>query len=88
MWYKEIDGDYIVAIGEGKNEQQIPYDEYASILAKIDSAPSAPYGYTYRLRANTLEWELVELPPEPEPGEEEAEVEDYENALADLGVRV
>lgn len=27
-------------------------------------------------------------PPEPDPGEEEATAEDYEQALADLGVRV
>lgn len=88
MWYKEIDGDYIAAIGEGKNAQQIPADEYATIRAKIQTAPAAPSGYTYKLRADTLEWELVEMPPEPEPGEGDATAEDYEAALEELGVRV
>ena len=52
------------------------------------SKPCAPDGYTYKLRADTLEWELVELPPEPDPGEDEATAEDYEAALQELGVRV
>ena len=41
-----------------------------SILQKMADAPTAPSGYTYKLRADTLEWELVELPPEPEPSDE------------------
>lgn len=28
--------------------------------------PSAPNGFIYKLRADTLEWTLVELPPVPE----------------------
>lgn len=52
-----------------------------------DSALKAPHGYQYRLRADTLEWELVEMPP-VEPEDEEATAEDYEAALKEMGVNV
>lgn len=44
--------------------------EYNEILQKIQNKPTDPDGYQYRLRADTLEWELVEL-PESEPQNEE-----------------
>jgi hypothetical protein len=67
---------------------EIDIEEYDAIVDAIRGKPSAPSGYTYKLRADTLEWELVELPPEPDPGEEDATAEDYEAALKELGVRV
>lgn len=51
-----IDG-YIVSIGNKGNE--ISKEEYAKILEAINNKPSAPIGYTYRLK-DTLEWELCE----------------------------
>jgi len=59
--------------------------EYSSVVQKIQNKPSDPNGYQYRLRADNLEWELVEL-PEPEPIEDEAGPEDYEQALEEMGV--
>ena len=51
-----IDG-YIVSIGDKGNK--ISEEEYTNILEAINNKPSAPIGYTYRLREN-LEWELCE----------------------------
>lgn len=41
--------------------------QYDVIIGKIQDMPDAPEGSMYRLRADTLEWELVELPPAPPP---------------------
>ena len=49
--------------------KEITEAEYNRIKAIIDSRPTAPDGFAYRLSAD-LEWELVELPPE-EPEEPE-----------------
>lgn len=73
-----IDG-YIVAV-EKKD------DNYQEMLAIIQNKPADPDGYQYKLRAADLQWELVELPPEPEPGDEDAGEEDYIQVLDDLGV--
>lgn len=58
--------NYIVAV-EAKD------GNYAEIIARIAEKPKDPDGYTYKLRADTLEWELVENPPEPEPELDDAE---------------
>ena len=39
----------------------------------IASVPSAPDGYAYRLKADTIQWELYEVPPVPEDDEITAE---------------
>ena len=67
MYFINLDGAYIASLSEGLGQTQITEEEYTNILSIIRSAPSAPDGYTYMLRADTLEWELVENPPEPEP---------------------
>ena len=56
------------------------------VLEKIQNKPENPEGYQYRLRADNLEWEMVEL-PEAEPFDENADISDYKNALSDLGVQ-
>lgn len=65
--------------------KEITEAEYNRIKAIIDSRPTAPDGYGYRLTEN-LEWELYEMPIEEI--EEEATAEDYEAALAEMGVEV
>ena len=87
-YYKIVADGYVLQVGSGVFADAITESEYNAILSKINSAPTAPSGYTYKLRADTLEWELVELPPSPDPGEEDATAEDYEAALQELGVRV
>ena len=70
MIFKNIEGDYLIALSTGAGEAEISEQEYNSILDIIHNAPAAPDGFVYKLRADTLEWELVELPPAPEPSED------------------
>ena len=71
--YKEIVDGYVYTVGTGRGFTEITQAEYNNLLGIITSVPTAPDGYAYRLRADTLEWELVELPPEPEPEPEQEE---------------
>jgi hypothetical protein len=88
MYKKIIETNYIIAVGVGIVGEEITESEYNELRGIIRTAPLAPGGYTYKLRADTLEWELLELPPEPDPGEEDATADDYEAALSDLGVKL
>lgn len=83
-FYKNIYGGYIESLSNGFGQKQITEEEYTSILSIIRSAPSAPDGCTYMLRADTLEWELVENPPEPEPSVDD-DVDDAEAMSILLG---
>lgn len=66
---------YIIAVEERDAE-------YSVIMQKIQNKPTAPDGYTYKLRADNLEWELVELPPiEPEPLTDEEALTRYANSI-------
>ena len=79
---KVVNNGYIVAITSASTGDAISESEYNAILGIINNAPKAPEGYTYKLRADTLEWELVELPPvEPEPPTEEEALTRYANTL-------
>lgn len=62
MFYEFLDGDYIAAIGTGFGEHEITMERYYAIEELIKDIPKAPDGYFYKLRADTLEWELVEVP--------------------------
>ena len=86
-YYKVIADGYIVGIGTNGNDSvtEITETEYNEILDIIHAAPTAPEGYQYRLRADTLEWELIE-DPGPEPGDEDATEQDYQDALEQMGV--
>ena len=88
-FYKQIENGYIVGIGTNGPDTvtAISKEEYNELLSIIHNKPIAPDGSEYMLRADTLEWELVELPPEPEPGDVDAGEEDYVQVLEDLGVR-
>ena len=65
---------------------EISEEKYTEILNIIRNKPTAPDGYGYRL-TDDLKWELYELPAEDQE-DEEATAEDYEAALAELGVSV
>lgn len=75
-YFKNIENSFIVTLSTNYGLTEITEAEYKNIMAIIPTAPAAYEGYAYMLRADTLEWELVELPPapetEPEPTEEEA----------------
>lgn len=83
-YYKIINNGYLIAIGNGSGGTEITAEEYAELLNIIHNKPTAESGYDYRLKAD-LTWEKYELPPMPEE-DEEATTEDYEAALAEVGV--
>lgn len=67
MKYAKIIKDgYILAIGVGTTGAAISEDEYNSILAAIQSCPSAQNGFGYRLKTD-LTWELYEIPSADDP---------------------
>ena len=59
---------FVVAVYNGA-PFGMPIEEatYKTIVEAMSVKPSAPSGHDYFLRADTLEWELVELPSMPEP---------------------
>ena len=66
---------YIVAVAATDDNREL-------LVEKIQNKPTDPDGYTYKLRADDLEWELVKLPPvEPEPLRDEEALTRYANAL-------
>ena len=68
-YYKQISNDYILAIGTGPGGTEITETEYNSILSAIQSRPTSET-QGYRLRAD-LTWEAYDLPPEPEPSDDD-----------------
>ena len=65
MYFKNVIDGFVVSISINHGQVEISKAEYDTILALSRSQPTAPSGSDYKLRADTLEWELVELPPEP-----------------------
>lgn len=68
-FYKFIVNGYLEGVGTngGDDVEAITEAEYQELRALIQTKPEAPEGYVYRLRADTLAWELAEA---EEPGEE------------------
>lgn len=82
-YYKSVDFDHLISIGTGLGGTEITESEYNNILSIIRSRPTPPAGYDYRLKAD-LTWEQYELPPEPEPSDED-EISDDEAMAIMLG---
>lgn len=60
-----VENGYIVSFqSEGSND-----NEYQEAIKVMDSRPVPPQGFDYRLKADSLEWELYEL-EESEVGDE------------------
>ena len=77
-----ISDSYVVCVGHGTIGTEITESEYNTIMQKIQNKPADPEGYTYKLCADNLEWELVELPPiEPEPLTDEEALTRYANEM-------
>ena len=68
-YYKQISGDYIISIGTGSGGIEITEAEYNEIMAIIQNCPIAE-GKGYRLKAD-LTWEEYDLPPVPEPSDDD-----------------
>lgn len=82
-YYKQTSDNYIIAIGTGAGGTEITKVEYDEIMAIIQKRPSAD-GKGYRLKSD-LTWEAYDLPPEPEPSDED-ELSDAEALNVILGV--
>ena len=82
-YYKQTSDNHIIAIGTGAGGTEITKVEYDEIMAIIQNRPSAD-GKGYRLKAD-LTWEAYDLPPEPEPSDED-ELSDAEALNVILGV--
>ena len=61
--------NHIIAIGTGAGGTEITKVEYDEIMAIIQNRPAAE-GKGYRLKSD-LTWEVYDLPPEPEPSDED-----------------
>ena len=68
-YYKQTDRMYIFAVGVGAGGIEISADEYSEILSVIQNRPTAE-GKGYRLKAD-LTWEEYDLPPVPEPSDDD-----------------
>ena len=79
---KQTSNNYILAIGTGYGGTEITETEYNEIMAIIQNHPTAE-GNGYRLKAD-LTWEEYDLPPKPEPSDED-ELSDAEALSILLG---
>ena len=82
-YYKQTENGYITAAATGHGGTEITETEYGEILAAIQNRPAAA-GKGCRLKTD-LTWEAYDLPPEPEPGDED-ELTDSEALNCILGV--
>ena len=81
-YYKQTSDNYIIAIGTGAGGTEVTKVEYDEIMAIIQNRPAAE-GKGYRLKSD-LTWEAYDLPPEPEPSDED-ELSDAEALSILLG---
>ena len=69
MYYKEIEDNILVAIGEskatGEEQTEITSEEYNNILSVIASKPEDTDTIIYKLHADTLEYVAYDRPEEP-----------------------
>ena len=68
-YYKQISGDYIISIGTGYGGTEITEAKYNELMAIIQNAPKSD-GKGYKLRTD-LTWEEYDLPPVPEPSDDD-----------------
>ena len=68
-YYKQIIDNYLTAIGTGPGNIEITEAEYNQIISIIQNRPQSG-GKGYRLKTD-LTWEAYDLPPEPEPSDED-----------------
>lgn len=95
-FYAEIENGYIISIAKTDNSDtgNISAERYNEIKNVIESKQAAPAGYDYILNADTLDWELMELPVYETPsGYTEAELlamtnSELEIILAGMGISV
>ena len=85
-YYKITSNGYLHSIGTGGvSGEEITQQEYERIENVIRNASTAPDGHAYVI-TESLEWEIYQV--ETPDISEEATTEDYQIALAEMGVRV
>ena len=69
MYYKQIEENILVAIGEskaiGEGQIEITESEYNNILSIIQTKPEDTDTIIYKLHADTLEYVAYDRPEEP-----------------------
>lgn len=68
-YYKQTANNCIIAIGTGYGGTEITESEYTEIRSIIQNRPKT-YGKCYRLKTD-LTWEEYDLPPVPEPSDDD-----------------
>ena len=68
-YFKSLSDGYIYAIGTGHGGEEISETEYNELMAIIQNRPIAD-GKGYKLRTD-LTWEKYDLPPVPEPSDDD-----------------
>ena len=73
-YFAIIKDGFILSYGtaEAVVETAITEERFNAIAEAVANKPQAEEGYAYMLRADNLEWELVQLPESEEPTEEES----------------
>lgn len=82
-YYKQVSDESLLAIGTGAGGTEITKSEYDEIMAIIQNRPAAE-GKGYRLKTD-LTWEEYDLPPKPEPSDED-DLSDTEALKVIMGV--
>ena len=60
-FFKKVEGDYLISIGQdGFNGETITEEEYNNLKSIVDNKPDDTETHYYKLRADTLEYEMVE----------------------------
>ena len=68
-YYKQLSDNYILAIGTGDGGEEITEQDYNEIMSVIQSCPNEK-GKGYRLKTD-MTWEEYDLPPMPEPSDDD-----------------
>ena len=66
-FYKIVEDGFVTGVGTNGNDSvtEITEAQYLEILSVIHDRPTPPAGHTYLLRADNLDWELVEMQTAP-----------------------
>ena len=89
MFYKSIEENILVAIGEAKiigtGQTEITEEEYNTILSVIASKPEDTESIIYKLHADTLEYVAYDRPEEPTPIETDPVIDSIISEVANSG---
>ena len=89
MYYKQIEENILVAIGDskaiGENQTEITEEEYNNILSVIRNKPDDTETIIYKLHADTLEYVEYDRPEEPVIEPTDPEIDSIISEVANSG---